>query len=240
MRLELVETQRYAVLSQRATRQRWFGRSVAAFTVNSPRVDYGDAALRALMEPHLRKMRAARPTTDSSMTARILRYDADRYKLAEALRGALGVGSLEECACADAHKKRALLAPLLDLATRRAFQRAYDAWVRGVVLPEIAAGATRVRYQQVPACVRATLIDARLSPASAMRLTRRSTALGSRAAKMIAIAAAHPTSRLVHTPLVETRQPGPPAVSACGRLSGDGVGAIAARNWRCICGIGTR
>ena len=94
MRLELVETQRYAVLSQHATRQRWFGRSVAAFTVNSPRVDYGDAALRALMEPHLRKMRAARPTTDSSMTARILRYDADRYKLAESLRDALGVASL--------------------------------------------------------------------------------------------------------------------------------------------------
>ena len=154
MRLELVETQRYAVLSQRATRQRWFGRSVAAFTGYATSVDYGDEALRALMEPHLRKMRAARPTTDSSMTARILSYDADRYKLAEALRGALGVGSLEECACADAHKKRALLAPLLDLATRRAFQRAYDAWVRGVVLPEIAADATRVRYQQFP-CVRA-------------------------------------------------------------------------------------
>ena len=82
MRLELVETQRYAVLSQRATRQRWFGRSVALFT-KTTRVDYGDAALRALMEPHLRKMRAARPTTDSSMTARILRYDADRYKLAD-------------------------------------------------------------------------------------------------------------------------------------------------------------
>ena len=86
MRLELVETQRYAVLSQRATRQRWFGRSVAAFTEYATSVDYGDEALRALMEPHLRKMRAARPTTDSSMTARILRYDADRYKLAEALR----------------------------------------------------------------------------------------------------------------------------------------------------------
>jgi hypothetical protein len=154
MRLELVETQRYAVLSQRATRQRWFGRSVAAFTRYAASVDYGDEALRALMEPHLRKMRAARPTTDSSMTARILRYDADRYKLAEALRGALGVGSLEACACADAHAKRALLAPLLDLATRRPFQRAYDAWVRGVVLPEIAADATRVRYQQFP-CVRA-------------------------------------------------------------------------------------
>ena len=95
MRLELVETQRYAVLSQRATRQRWFGRSVAAFTEYAASVDYGDEALRALMEPHLRKMRAARPTTDSSMTARILRCDADRYKLAEALRGALGVGSLE-------------------------------------------------------------------------------------------------------------------------------------------------
>ena len=154
MRLELVETQRYAVLSQRATRQRWFGRSVAAFTVNSPRVDYGDAALRALMEPHLRKMRAARPTTDSSMTARILRYDADRYKLAESLRNALSVGSLEACACADAHEKRALLAPLLDLATRRPFQRAYDAWVRGVVLPTLSGDATRVRYQRFP-CVRA-------------------------------------------------------------------------------------
>ena len=47
MRLELVETQRYAVLSQRATRQRWFGRSVAAFTRFSSRVDYGDPALRA-------------------------------------------------------------------------------------------------------------------------------------------------------------------------------------------------
>ena len=152
MRLELVETQRYAVLSQRATRQRWFGRSVALFT-KTTRVDYGDAALRALMEPHLRKMRAARPTTDSSMTARILRYDADRYKLAEALRGALGVGSLEACACADAHEKRALLAPLLDLATRRPFQRTYDAWVCGVVLPAL-AGATRVRYQRFP-CVRA-------------------------------------------------------------------------------------
>ena len=132
--LELVETQRYAVLSQRATRQRWFGRSVALFT-KTTRVDYGDPALRALMEPHLRKMRAARPNTDSSMTARILRYDADRYKLAESLRNALSVGSLEACACADAHAKRALLAPLLDPATRRPFQRAYDAWVRGVVLP---------------------------------------------------------------------------------------------------------
>ena len=151
--LELVETQRYAVLSQRATRQRWFGRSVAAFTDYAASVDYGDEALRALMEPHLRKMRAARPTTDSSMTARILRYDADRYKLAEALRGALGVACLEACACADAHAKRALLAPLLDLATRRTFQRAYDAWIRGVVLPEI-ADATRVRYQRFP-CVRA-------------------------------------------------------------------------------------
>ena len=154
MRLELVETQRYAVLSQRATRQRWFGRSVAAFTVNSPRVDYGDAALRALMEPHLRKMRAARPTTDSSMTARILRYDADRYKLAESLRNALSVGSLKACACADAHAKRALLAPLLDVTTRRPFQQAYDVWVRGVVLPALAGDATRVRYQQFP-CVRA-------------------------------------------------------------------------------------
>ena len=154
MRLELVETQRYAVLSQRATRQRWFGRSVAAFTVNSPRVDYGDAALRALMEPHLRKMRAARPTTDSSMTARILRYDADRYKLAEALRNALSVGSLEACACADAHKKRALLAPLLDVTTRRPFQRAYDAWVCGCIIPALAGDATRVRYQRFP-CVRA-------------------------------------------------------------------------------------
>jgi hypothetical protein len=153
MRLELVETQRYAVLSQRATRQRWFGRSVALFT-KTTRVDYGDAALRALMEPHLRKMRAARPTTDSSMTARILRYDADRYKLAGALRGALGVASLEACACADAHEKRALLAPLLDLATRRTFQRAYDAWVRGVVLPALSGDATRVRYQRFP-CVRA-------------------------------------------------------------------------------------
>ena len=91
--LELVETQRYAVLSQRATRQRWFGRSVAAYTDYAPRVDYGDEALRALMEPHLRKMRAARPTTDSSMTARILRYDADRYKLAESLRNALGLAT---------------------------------------------------------------------------------------------------------------------------------------------------
>ena len=154
MRLELVETQRYAVLSQRTTRQRWFGRSVAAFTQYAASVDYGDEALRALMEPHLRKMRAARPTTDSSMTARILRYDADRYKLAEALRGALGVASLEACACADAHAKRALLAPLLDVATRRPFQRAYDAWVRGVVLPALAGDATRVRYQRFP-CVRA-------------------------------------------------------------------------------------
>ena len=51
MRLELVETQRYAVLSQRATRQRWFGRSVAAFTVNSPRVDYGDAADPCIVGP---------------------------------------------------------------------------------------------------------------------------------------------------------------------------------------------
>ena len=135
MRLELVETQRYAVLSRRATRQRWFGRSVAAFTGYKTRVSYGDPALRALMEPHLRKMRAARPTTDSSMTARILRYDADRYKLAEALRGALDLPSLEWIACADAHAKRALLAPLLDPSTRRPFQRAYDAWVRGVVLP---------------------------------------------------------------------------------------------------------
>ena len=132
--LELVETQRYAVLSQRATRQRWFGRSVALFT-KTTRVDYDDAALRALMEPHLRKMRAARPTTDSSMTARILRYDAQRYALGASLREALGVASLETCACADAHAKRALLAPLLDVATRRPFQRAYDAWVRGVVLP---------------------------------------------------------------------------------------------------------
>ena len=153
MRLELVETQRYAALSQRATRQRWFGRSVALFT-KTARVDYGNPALRALMEPHLRKMRAARPTTDSSMTARILRYDADRYKLAESLRNALGIASLEACACADAHAKRALLAPLLDVATRRPFQRAYDAWVRGVVLPTLAGDATRVRYQQFP-CVRA-------------------------------------------------------------------------------------
>ena len=152
MRLELVETQRYAVLSQRATRLRWFGRSVAAFT-KTTRVDYGDPALRALMEPHFRKMRAARPTTDSSMTARILRYDAGRYKLAESLRNALDVASLEACACANAHAKRALLAPLLDLATRRPFQRAYDAWVCGVVLPAL-AGATRVRYQRFP-CVRA-------------------------------------------------------------------------------------
>ena len=151
--LELVETQRYAVLSQRATRQRWFGRSVAAFTRYAASVDYGDEALRALMEPHLRKMRAARPTTDSSMTARILRYDADRYKLAESLRNALGIASLEACACADAHAKRALLAPLLDVATRRPFQQAYDAWVCGVVLPAL-AGATRVRYQRFP-CVRA-------------------------------------------------------------------------------------
>ena len=153
MRLELVETQRYAVLSQRATRQRWFGRSVALFT-KTTRVDYGDAALRALMEPHLRKMRAARPTTDSSMTACILRYDADRYKLAESLRNALSVGSLEACACADAHAKRALLAPLLDVTTRRPFQQAYDVWVRGVVLPALAGDATRVRYQRFP-CVRA-------------------------------------------------------------------------------------
>ena len=153
MRLELVETQRYAVLSQRATRQRWFGRSVALFT-KTTRVDYGDPALRALMEPHLRKMRAARPNTDSSMTARILRYDADRYKLAEALRGALGVGSLEACACVDAHAKRALLAPLLDPTTRRPFQRAYDVWVRGCIIPALAGDATRVRYQRFP-CVRA-------------------------------------------------------------------------------------
>ena len=154
MRLELVETQRYAVLSQRATRQRWFGRSVAAYTDYAPRVDYGDEALRALMEPHLRKMRAARPTTDSSMTARILRYDAQRYALGASLREALGVASLETCACADAHAKRALLAPLLDPATRRSFQRAYDSWVRGVVLPALAEDASRVRYQQFP-CVRA-------------------------------------------------------------------------------------
>ena len=153
MRLELVETQRYAVLSQRATRQRWFGRSVALFT-KTTRVDYGDAALRALMEPHLRKMRAARPTTDSSMTARILRYDAQRYALGASLREALGVASLESFACADAHEKRALLAPLLDPATRRPFQRAYDAWVRGVVLPTLSGDATRVRYQRFP-CVRA-------------------------------------------------------------------------------------
>ena len=154
MRLELVETQRYAVLSQRATRQRWFGRSVAAYTDYAPRVDYGDEALRALMEPHLRKMRAARPTTDSSMTARILHYDAGRYKLAESLRNALSIGSLELCACADAHEKRALLAPLLDPATRRPFQRAYDAWVRGVVLPALTGDAARVHYQRFP-CVRA-------------------------------------------------------------------------------------
>ena len=151
--LELVETQRYAVLSQRATRQRWFGRSVALFT-KTTRVDYGDAALRALMEPHLRKMRAARPTTDSSMTARILRYDAQRYALGASLREALGVASLESFACADAHEKRALLAPLLDPATRRPFQRAYDVWVRGVVLPALSGDATRVRYQRFP-CVRA-------------------------------------------------------------------------------------
>jgi hypothetical protein len=152
--LELVETQRYAVLSQRATRQRWFGRSVAAYTDYAPRVDYGDEALRALMEPHLRKMRAARPTTDSSMTARILRYDAQRYALGASLREALGVASLETCACVDAQAKRALLAPLLDLTTRRPFQRAYDAWVCGVVLPALAGDASRVRYQRVP-CVRA-------------------------------------------------------------------------------------
>ena len=109
------------------------------------------------MEPHLRKMRAARPTTDSSMTARILRYDADRYKLAEALRNALDVASLEACACADANAKRALLAPLLDITMRRPFQRAYDSWVRAVVLPALAGDAgdaTRVRYQRFP-CVRA-------------------------------------------------------------------------------------
>ena len=153
MRLELVETQRYAVLSQRATRQRWFGRSVAAFTRYAASVDYGDEALRALMEPHLRKMRAARPTTDSSMTARILRYDAQRYALGASLREALGLASLEACACDDAHAKRALLAPLLDVTMRRPFQRAYDAWVCGVVLPAL-AGATRVRYQRFP-CVRA-------------------------------------------------------------------------------------
>ena len=154
MRLELVETQRYAVLSQRATRQRWFGRSVAAFTRYAASVEYGDEALRALMEPHLRKMRAARPTTDSSMTARILRFDAQQYALGASLREALGVASLEACTCADAHAKRALLAPLLDPATRRPFQQAYDAWIRGVVLPVLSGDATRVRYQHFP-CVRA-------------------------------------------------------------------------------------
>lgn len=154
MRLELVGTQRYAVLSRRAARQRWFGRSVAAFTGYATRVDYGDAALHALMEPHLRNMRAARPTTDSTVTARVLRYDAGRHELAESLRSALGVASLESCACVDAHAKRALLAPLLDLTTRRTFQRAYDAWVCGVVLPALAGDATRVRYQHFP-CVRA-------------------------------------------------------------------------------------
>ena len=60
MALEVVETARFSVIARRADRQRWCGRTVVSFTRGAARVDYGDAALRALLEPHVRKARGAR------------------------------------------------------------------------------------------------------------------------------------------------------------------------------------
>ena len=155
--LELVETCKFSVLCLRKHRAKWFGRSVARFTRFSDAIDLDDAALRALMAPHLRKMRQQRGAlVHPARPLRQFTFDVRRYPLADALRELLGVPDLARVhdRRSDEGWKRRLLAPLLDAARRRRFLDLYDDFVRRVALPAVApAERSEVRYQACP-CVR--------------------------------------------------------------------------------------
>ncbi|KAJ1462147.1 hypothetical protein M885DRAFT_611031, partial [Pelagophyceae sp. CCMP2097] len=169
MRLELVETHKFSTLASRTARQRWFGRSVARFTRGAKSVDYADAAVRQLIEPHVRKMRLRRgPVYGGARKAFVFDYDAVEFPLAQTFADALGVDVQDLCrlhalrALADADAgdvaKRALLGPLLGAAARRSFEATFEKWVLTCALPALFPGGAVgcVRYQRFP-CVRVQL-----------------------------------------------------------------------------------
>jgi len=161
--LELVATAHFAVIARRRTRENWFGRSLARLQKWAPRVDWDDPAVRALMEPHLAKMRRKRRTTSPSpppspstkakgrpRKAFVARLDTTELE-ETLLRGLLA--GFDDFFVA----KRRVLATLLEDGRRRPFHGAYDRWMLRCVLPQLfkaAAGTTKTaRYQRFP-CVR--------------------------------------------------------------------------------------
>lgn len=162
LELEVVETARFSVLCVRKHRQKWFGRSMSRFTRQSPRIDFGDPAVRALMAPHLRKMRSARGSVDGDFAeTATFSFDASAHALDAALRECLGVAELSEVHDGGASVeettvawKRRLLAPLLDASRRRRFEELFHGWMLVVALPAVApTGCEVARYQNFP-CVR--------------------------------------------------------------------------------------
>ena len=160
-RLEVVETARFSCLCLRSSRQRWAGRSLARFTGWSEAVDYGDAGLRALLEPHLRKARRQRGALPADrhccFPLREVAFDAARFPLDAAARECLGAGDLSLVHAARSADgpdwKRSLLLPLLDARRRERLGEIYDDFMRRVALPAVAPpGCVKARYQAFPCC----------------------------------------------------------------------------------------
>lgn len=145
----------------------WFGAAVARATGFSPSPFVFDDALRAVMEPHVSKARAARESAarpsplDYSplQVEEVSVYSPQDFPLRAALAGALGLDrdfdlSRVHEVVSDVSGKHALTSRLRGREARSDFHSVYDAFVGAVVLPlfsRVAGDGVRVaRVQGYP------------------------------------------------------------------------------------------
>lgn len=148
--LEVVETARFTVVARRERRQRWFGRTVASFTKQAASVDFDDPGVRAVIEPHVRKMRRKREIQVAE-PAVAWDFDRNRHPLDDAFARAIGVTRLGlPWLHNEPRDKQSLLAPLV--RGRRVLEEAYEQWMLEDVLPKF-FGEGEVWMQRFP-CVR--------------------------------------------------------------------------------------
>jgi hypothetical protein len=158
----------------------WLGASLAAATGHSPHAFIFDVCLLEVMEPHVAKAResrrarraastlseAARAGIDSLAfralsTEADLTYDVSAHDLGAALCASLGLPHGWDLAAFHEHAatqggKDAVMARLQDVSHRAPFHDAFDAFVRGVVLPSVAAtmGDDADAHYQLFPCIR--------------------------------------------------------------------------------------
>ena len=134
---------------------KYFGRDVRAFTEGSSEQPVFDHSLRAVMEPHIVKARKRReefrnplemevedslanavgvPYTSLRDERRFL-FDEHTYPIHRVLAETLGVEDLSKIHLHHEQDKRALMSPLLDRESRRAFHECYDNFVTAFCIP---------------------------------------------------------------------------------------------------------